>query len=1304
MASRNAINELNNSNSEHEYESSDVIPWIKARIPIELYPYTESVSLFLLALFPLTVLLLGIFLGNTLLPILFWVLIVLDFLISSLFAFPMIRRADIFQRINEKLPKFFQINTKTYFSHYSLLYRFCRLLGYSLFTGFFTFGLTNSDFILIMSMLFLCILIYTIIASIYQLDPTKNFFEWYRRHHLLVYTLVAIIAISLLGVLARLYHVYGIGTWDEGWYADISARMAHQGNWLLPLYYEDSTNQILLFDKPPFLFWLGAIAIQIFGNISLAVKLPMSVLSGLLGLFGFLIYHHQRCKNQLNLIPNYSEYEPQSTIDQEPPESELQITDGFATGIIFGLLISLAWFVVFYGQTSYIDPAVIGISALTAVVAIKCIDHLFYGNYRKSFIYLLLTGIINAIDLFSKAWQGLIVGPPIAIYFFIRFFQHFIPKDHFRAFWATLRPKMFKISKILETEVYSLFGALLTIIIFTFRQKTIYDGLTIPGTNIVLDLWGTIIGIVMFFAINAFLQSIIQTKHQDSHSSFDTNVSNSLSKLNPNGHGSVRITDSADNLSKPTPLLQQKSIFRSVFYIVIALILGIVGGLAGQFGFDFVFSRFYGAITSISTTYLGGSSAGSTSANVATEILPIQSSLILGRWVTSFFSIISGLLFGIGAVWLSGILLLVCLALFANFSQYLLKRFFNISDSSFKLFFSFPSWVEGIVLDLSLIIPLTIVILPFIYWGFFLLFQGELFNRDFFYLTISGIVLILIAYIVSLGVLQFFVKVYRKSLQKISIPADLLETYSYTWEQRYKKILLFTNIMLIIIVLSFAPFMWWIQYLDQNLSALGYAIRKAGELYIDPNSPIQCVPDPKNPGQNCLTYTWIFFDFYTNWRYTFPTSYNVADSLGGFIGPLFISCFPFFLAGIIALYKRKDYANLCFYLSWFLLVFFIFIPATFQLNYYYLAAFFPYFGIVASGIFFSMQKLRTTMHFKDKNERLIVILPLLLLLIVSQVIPYLLQIDVVFNNSTLRAQFLASLILVVGLFIVLALFFVRSIPGMFVAMLVTFNIQRYVWLNGWGQLDAQFLLINIALIAIPLYLLRDRIPLRSLFFIGLIVFSGAITASWWINWKSGAGEDGYASIGQFIVSHGGAYNGSYWVYPEAGTRYAIRYYTNGYDAINVRSFDPNSPFSSNSATYMQIYIQNNPNLKFFIILDWTGVFNSNQTPSENAYPIAYSWLKSHWILANTLLNIPDDHYVHLYVKPGVLTSNELHTLNLTNTIGQQNNSLLSPLNLFNVPSTYWNSPGALYPFSFSSRPRLSNVTFIENWIENKIFF
>lgn len=75
-----------------------------------------------------------------------------------------------------------------------------------------------------------------------------------------------------------------LSSWDEAWYAVISRNILQRGD-LLNLWF----NGRPFYDHPPFVFWLQALFIKLFGGSEIAVRLP-SFLLGLLSLiFVFLI-------------------------------------------------------------------------------------------------------------------------------------------------------------------------------------------------------------------------------------------------------------------------------------------------------------------------------------------------------------------------------------------------------------------------------------------------------------------------------------------------------------------------------------------------------------------------------------------------------------------------------------------------------------------------------------------------------------------------------------------------------------------------------------------------------------------------------------------------------------------------------------------------------------------------------------------------------------------------------------------------------------------------------------------------------
>ncbi|OLS25855.1 MAG: hypothetical protein HeimC3_11290 [Candidatus Heimdallarchaeota archaeon LC_3] len=1270
-------------------DDSDFIVWInkKFEFPKVLINNLEAILFSFLFGFSFYF---TFFISDPIFPKNLWFLLSLDFFVSLVFSFSKIR--NYCANINENLPTLMQFNKTSYFNQHSILYRISRFLFYYIYALYTVRGFYDLDLLLISIILFITILLYTILSIYYQFDPTHKIYDWYANRSNLIKLFIVVFCIGILGVLARLYHVYSIGTWDEGWFSDIAMRMAKEQNWLLPLYYSDSGNEIKLFDKPPFLFWLGALAINTIGNNSLAVKWSMGVLSGLMGLFGFFIYHHQKRRNDIDIIPKnvtdskyYGEYGIKNIWElenlDEKPEEEEETSDGFSIGVIFGLLMSLTWFVMFYGRTSYLDPAIVGISALTAVFGVKAIDHWFFGNTRKAFFYVILTGTINAIDLFSKAWQGLIVGPPIALYFILRFLQHFIPKHNIRRFWSRINKNLFVISKDLESEVSAMLGAILALIIFSSLFQN--GAITIDVFGFSIDFWGVIIVVVLFFAINSFLQSIFEVSSPKEDSDETPENSEKLDSFKENSVSEAYLQSDS-----------QKQFFRiqkNVLFVILGLTMGIVGGYISFFGFDLIYSRFLEPITSILVTFLGG---GSTNGSIDFSVSEIPSDInsTLGLLITGIFSIISGIAISIFSVWMIGIIIIAIIQVLKETIEKTSSSNNNNDDlNPFFEKFSAP-WAKGIILDFSLVIPLIPLGIAIGFWGVYLLFFGDFFNRDWLLITVTGIIILLVSFFVSLFTLELVKKIYKYQLKISTGYSDIENYYLNRWTFRYEKFLLFTLVLLVVIIISLMPFMWWIQYLDSNMKELGYFIRKAGELYRDPNSPGECWPQPGDPAGSCITYTWLFFEFYISWRYDFGTSYNVAESLGGFIEPLFIVSIPFFLAGIWAFHKKRNYATLSLYLSWFLLVLFIFVPAKFQLNYYYLAAFFPYFAIAANGIFYSLKKAKSSIHLKDMYERTVLLIPLFLLLTIAQIGPYLINLDLLLTDTNTMKYFLSALILILGLFLAMALFLVRSIPGMFAAMLVTFQIHRYVWLNGWGEFDGMYLILNIILIAIPLYLLRDRIPYRSLFFIGIIVLSGALGSAWWVNWKSGPGEDGFERMGNFILTHDGGNNKSTWIFNEPGARYSIRYYMNGYDPINVRSTQEysnvNLPFSKNNPDAMEQYIVNNPSVNFFIV--------SNQVKAQGDYEQSYNWLVNHFIDINPLLGISQGHHIHLFVNPDILTDSERSQLGIDKFQYSDNNTDFN-INEFNVLPNLNPNLKNLSQLSLRGNSQFESAALSNNW-------
>jgi uncharacterized membrane protein (UPF0136 family) len=256
----------------------------------------------------------------------------------------------------------------------------------------------------------------------------------------IISTVLIVVFLGVLGIMLRLFKVYDMGTWDEGWYSNITYIMHQTKNWLVPIYYRDTLNSYFLFDKPPLAFIIGSFEIDLFGFSSLAAKFSMGFFSGLMGIAAYFIYSNQKEGQLSSIAPEMDDIKQQNLEITESFNEEIKSekTNGQVTGVIFGLSMAVAWFLIFYGRTAYLDPIVVAFTAFTALFAIRAIDYWFYGNHKKAYIYLILTAIFNMTNLLLKSWQGLIVGPSIALYLFIRYYERFVPKTNLCRFVSNM--------------------------------------------------------------------------------------------------------------------------------------------------------------------------------------------------------------------------------------------------------------------------------------------------------------------------------------------------------------------------------------------------------------------------------------------------------------------------------------------------------------------------------------------------------------------------------------------------------------------------------------------------------------------------------------------------------------------------------------------------------------------------------------------------------------------------------------------------------------------------------------------------
>lgn len=1067
------------------------------------------------------------------------------------------------------------VGTRSFLSPVSLAYRLGRALLYLLLLKAFLTSEEVFDFFFLFTSVSIAMLVlFSVLTVYFEENPNHPLRLTIAANTDLIKLGLLILAIGMLGIMMRLYDIYGISTWDEGWFSDISMRMFQTENWGYPLYLEDSRGQIKLFDKPPLMFWLGAIGIQLFGYSSLAVKWPMGLFSGLMGLFGFLLYDHQRRSNKTFLIPPNTSPKDQA-VEQEysnsmgPAEEELETSDGRVTGVIFGLTMACTWFVAFYGRTSYLDPTIVAFSALTAVFGVKAIDHWFYGNQRRSYLYISLTALVNAIDLMAKAWQGLIIGPPLAIYLFARFYQHFVPKGALLAFWREAKNRFVSPVQNPYSDLLAFLGTVVTIIVYSLRTPEPVFWVSIGSFN--LEIWGLLVGFFVFVALRSLIDVYMHQNNSES------------------GDGEVVVEEVQSQV-------MNDQVIRLILFSLLAIVTGFLAAVLGQFGFNLINSRFTTAMGQIFEKYF----------------TVVEDSNLRLSLAHNFVGAIGGLVGGVMAWAGAWIFILTALAIL-DLVYYLLSR----GQFMFKI-----DYARKILSEWGLILPLLPFGAALGIWVYFLLFQGMLVNRSLVELFTIGIILPVAAYLASSIMVEGYRYVWKNFLRR-----DPDDHFAIRWQYQMKTFLLFLTFTSVVLVLSFAPFMSWLEWMDSTIVGKdGLVIRLPGELSRDPN----------RPEESELTYTWLFFEYYIGWRYTGEGNYSVVDSLGGFIGPLFLACVPFFLTGLYAYHKSRDYSNALFYGSWFLLVLFVFIPATFQLNYYYLAAFFPYFGLAAYGMFWTFRKTQSAIHLRDFNEKLLLSTPVCLLLALSQVVPYFLTSpETLLNNPSRLSYVVLTAIFIIGGYLFIVVFFARSIPGIFSGMFVIFYLHRYVLANGLGNMDAEFLIMSGILIGLAQYMIKDRIPLQSQFFLFLIVLSSVCATAWWLDYKDTA-ENGYERMGGFILDHGGEYNGSTWVFNEVGGRYAIRFYMGGIQPINTRIYS-DLPFSLNSSSAMETYASAHPDLMFWVVTNRSIWDDKNP---QSSWQESYKWLNDNFVWVNPLLDIPATHHVHLFVNSTILSLDE----------------------------------------------------------------
>ena len=219
-----------------------------------------------------------------------------------------------------------------------------------------------------------------------------------------------------------------------------------------------------------------------------------------------------------------------------------------------------------------------------------------------------------------------------------------------------------------------------------------------------------------------------------------------------------------------------------VYLIALAIITGILGAFIGSEAFEFLYDRLYKALTEAFQTYFTYDAMASR---------------------TFYGELIDGTL----SVMFAGFIVLLVIWIVYIFSSAILDTIIRLF---FKVRIFYNNFATKIVAESSLVVPLTFYAIVLGYWVFFLLFNGNIYNRSPSMLMIVGVLLSILAYLGASFYVDFLKFCYNRVLKN-----DVTNEYYQTWIKNINKLLIFLTITSILIILSFYPFLAWIQYMDQ---------------------------------------------------------------------------------------------------------------------------------------------------------------------------------------------------------------------------------------------------------------------------------------------------------------------------------------------------------------------------------------------------------------------------------------------------------------------------------------------------------
>ncbi|WP_455462880.1 ArnT family glycosyltransferase [Candidatus Hodarchaeum mangrovi] len=843
--------------------------------------------------------------------------------------------------------------------------------------------------------------------------------------------------------------------------------------------------------------------------------------------------------------------------------------------IIAGLLVALAYFLTFYSRTAYIDPFVIFMGALVMLLSIRAVDAVFIERRsKKGYILLIVAAAVNILNLLTKAWQGILIAPAIVIYLLIRYIERHVDLYDLRTLFQEIKPHVKSFYKHDDSEFKYNVGKgfrvqnILSISAFCLTSIVTYLITFLPLSSLLI---GLIVGITCYIIIIGIYHSTLGL-----------------------------------NLELKTKLKK----FGLISVVIASTLASFGGGMIAKVFYDRLEEPFIAIALALTEEHIpeGGGLLSSltfledffSNTSLFLLLLDLLSGLfgLIGAFIVFFFIMGLGLEISIGR-----------------------RRFFKF------------------IIECLDLIPLGIYGLWFAFWFAIILISGAFFSRDAMQITVFGVGVTLL---LTVGI-TYFPKVKNSLTKNLHLKTRIREK---TELMGFEHDLMFLGLAITLIIISFFPFVSWVQTLDAKIADGTYpwSIRVPGELAGDPEKP------------NPVTYTFLFFEYYIGWRYTHATSYELPESIGSALNDYLLVILLFgglFVIGIYAFFfsDKRNPALGSALIAWLITIPFVFFPAQFQLNYYYIPLAIPYLAISAKGIEYLYSGDRWRFIVEDRIDRILAVIVALafgysgLLMAIFEI--NLTQVDTIFF-------FLLYAFVLLGPFIYVSMNnnWLKTFPG-----IVTFGLAYRYFIDAWVksltplynfvvhdffdsilsfdfswisdtiELGAPLItFIGIILLLIALYWLKPHVKPQALLILSLMLSAMLINVTTLAHYNQ-IFDLHFQEMSIYIKNHGGDYNHSTWVIPEAGSNFAMRYYL-GKEIVTTG----NVPFSYNSSSMMQSYYQTHSSIKFWVVINDSTHWDVPAYALD--YPLSYSWLtnNTHFVCVDDIIGITSWYKIHLFVN------------------------------------------------------------------------